>query len=350
MAVMIQFFMGLFSHQTTNAAVNDGLPYWMFWLLMSFILLLLAFIFLRDKELRRKMDEFFFRTRKRLIKYRHQRRMARENRKKEQLIMGLGQKAWERRIEVKNGNKVFRELQYLEEKTVKLEQEAADIKTKISFLNTSLDENTKKVETHLSEKEVEKSPHVEKLLDYKEKEKKIEIEVVETEKELMIIAKNINSTKKDLHDAEEDGLEWSDEKKSELKSIQEKLDKLEEGKETLDKKIVELVEKKAEYEEQRKEHEKSIEEIEKEITKIEHDKKHQTREYEKEIKEWEKNQQRLSDKLQKVIKEKEPLFESYGALVEKERVGDRELEVLYSQIDRLNARIEEIEKQIEALD
>jgi hypothetical protein len=112
---MIELFADVLSQQAANAAATEGLPYWMFWLLISFILLLLAFIFLRDKELRRKMDEFFFRTRKKLIKHRHQRRMAREDRKKESLIIELGQKAWDGRIEITNGKKVFRELQYLEE-------------------------------------------------------------------------------------------------------------------------------------------------------------------------------------------------------------------------------------------
>ncbi len=346
---MTEFFSDLFSQQAANTATKDGLPYWTFWLLISFILLLLVFIFLRDKELRRKMDEFFFRTRKKLIKYRHQRRMARENRKKERLIMELGQKAWERRIEITNGKKVFRELKYLEEKKTKLVKETEDIKTKISFLNTSLDENTKKVDARLSEKEEEKSPHVEKLLEFKGKEKEIETEVAEKQKELVRMTKDINSTKKDLHDVEEDGLEWDDEKKAEVKGIQEKLDQKEENKEKLDQKIKALVKKKAEFEEQRKEHEKLIEGIEKEITKIEHDKKHQTREYQKEIKEWEKNQSKVSDKIQKVAKEREPLFESYGVLVEKERVSDMELDVFYFQIDRVTARIKEIEKQIEAL-
>jgi chromosome segregation ATPase len=347
---MIELFSDLFSLQVSNTAAKDGLPYWTFWLLLSFILLLLAFIFLRDKELRRKMDDFFFRTRKKLTKYRRQRRVARENRKKERLIMELGQKAWERRIEVKNGKKVFGELQYLEEKMAKLIKETDDIKTKISFLNASLDENNKKVEACLSEQEDEKSPHLEKLLEFKSKEKETETEVIEKQEELIIAIKNINSTKKELHDLEEDGLEWDDEKKAEVKVIEEKLNQMEEIKEKLDKEIKSLVEKKGEFEIQRKEHEKSIEGIEKEIIKIEHDKKHQTKEYQKEVKEWEKSQGKVSDKIQKVAKEKEPLFESYGVLVEKERVSDRELDVFYSQIDRVTSRIKEIEKQIEALD
>jgi chromosome segregation ATPase len=333
-----------------DTSARDGLPYWTFWLLLSFILLLLAFIFLRDKELRRKMDEFFFRTRKRLIKYRHQKRMARENRKKERLILELGQKAWERRIEIKNGKKIFRELKYLEEKSDKLRKETADIKTKISFLIASQEENSNKVDARLNEKEDEKSPHVDKLLEFKSKEKEIETEVAEKQKDLEAMTKDINSTKKDLQEVEEDGLEWDDEKKAEVKGIQDKLDRMEKDREALDREIKSLVEKKAEFEKQKKENEKFIEGIEKEILKIEHDKKHQTKEFQKEIKEWEKNEVKVNERIQKLVKEREPLFGTYGSLIEKERASDRELEVIYSQIDRVTVRIEEIEKQIEALD
>jgi chromosome segregation ATPase len=347
---MIELFADLLSQQAAAAAPTEGLPYWIFWLLLSFILLLLAFIFLRDKELRRNLNDFFFRTRKKLIKYRHQRRMAKENRKKERLVMELGQKAWARRIEIKNGKEVFRELQYLEDKFEMLEKEAADIKTKISFLNTSLDENTKKVDARLREKEDERSPHVKNLLEFKDKEISIDAEVTEKEKELMTVTKDIHITRKTLHEIEADGLDWDDEKKTEIEGFQEKLDRLEKLKDDLNDKIKTLAEKKAAFEEQKKEHEKTIEEIEKEISKIEHDKKHQTREFQKEIRELEKNQNKVSEKIQKVVKEREPLFESYGSLVEKERVSDRELDTLYLQIDRVNTRIEEIEKQIEALD
>lgn len=347
---MIQIFMGLFSRQAANSDLKEGLPYWMFWLLISFILLLLAFIFLRDKELRRNMDDFFFRTRKKLIKYRHQRRIARENRKKERLIFDLGQKAWDKRVEVKNGKKVFRELQYLEEKKLKVEKEVVEIKTKISFLDTSLNDNTKQIDMHLREKEDEKSPYVEKILEFKAKEKDIESEIAAKQNELLTVTENINTTKKDLHYAEEDDSEWDKDQKGEVKSVQENLEKLEERRKTLDQNIESLVDKKAEYEDKQKEHEKAIEEIEKEITKIEHDMKHQTREYQKELKEWKKNEIKASERIQKLAKERVPLFKSYGSLVEKERVSDRELEVLYSQIDRVTSRIDEIEKQIEALD
>ena len=296
------------------------------------------------------MDDFFFRTRKKLIKYRHQRRMAKEEKKKDRLILELGQKAWEKRLKIKNGSKVFRELQYLEEKKEKLEKECADIKTKLSFLNTSLEENRKKVDLCLREKEDERSPIIAKLLEFKEKENAIESDIAEKQERIESVIKDIHQAKKELHDVEDNGMEGGAENEDEAKGVQEKLDRLKKLKGELEGEIEALQEKRSEFENQRKEHEISIEDIEKEISKIEHDNKHQMREYQKEIREWEKNQNKANEKILKVAKEREPLFEQFGSLVEKERVGDGELETLYSHIDRVKARIGEIEKQIEALD
>jgi chromosome segregation ATPase len=348
--IMKDFFSVLFSQQASTAAARDGLPYWTFWLLISFILLLLAFIFLRDKDLRRKMDEFFFRTRKRLIRLRHQKRLARENKRKDRLVKELGQMAWERNIEINNGKKVFRELQYLDGKNRDLVKESEEIDTKISFLKTSLEENTKKFNIRMSEKEEEKFPHVEKLLDVKIKEKEIETEVIKKQQELTLATKTVNSTKKELQDLEENGAEWDDKKKADVRGIEEKLDKLSATRESIDNEINAIVRDKEAFEQQRKEHEKAIERIEKEINKVEHENKDQIKEYEKEIKEWEKNKSRVGERIQKVAREKEPLFEDYGALVEMERVNHGELDVFYSQIDRVALRISEIEKQIQALD
>lgn len=347
---MKTFFSDLISQQASTVDAKDGLPYWTFWLLISFILLLLAFIFLRDKELRRKMDDFFFRTRKRLIKLRHQKRLARETRRRERLIRELGQMAWARNIQVNNGKKVLRELQYLDEKNAKLEKESEEITTKISFLKASLDESTKKIDMSLSEKDTEKSPHVEKLLDVKNKEKEIETAIIDKQKELVNVTKAVNAAKKQLHDLEENDAELDDKKKAGVRGLEEKLEQMNSSRQAIDDEIKAMVRKEEEFEQQRKEYEKALERIEKEIKKIEQEKRHQIKEYEREIREWEKNKIRVTERIQKVAREKEPLFESYGALVEKERTNHGELDVFYSQIDRVTLRISEIEKQIEALD
>jgi hypothetical protein len=73
---------------------SAGLPYWIFWFLVCVILLLLIFIFLRDRNLRRKLNEFFFGARKQFAKLRLQVRIRLEEKKKTQVLKELGEEIW----------------------------------------------------------------------------------------------------------------------------------------------------------------------------------------------------------------------------------------------------------------
>jgi hypothetical protein len=95
----------IFSRQTPAPGSSEGLPYWIFWLLLCFILLLLVFIFLRDKDLRRRINLFLFGAKKKLIKLRLHARLKRECRKKEDLIRDLGKKVWEDKLKIPKGEK-----------------------------------------------------------------------------------------------------------------------------------------------------------------------------------------------------------------------------------------------------
>jgi len=46
---------------------REGVPYWILWFLLCIILLLLTFIFLRDKNLRQRLNSFFFGAKKKLL-------------------------------------------------------------------------------------------------------------------------------------------------------------------------------------------------------------------------------------------------------------------------------------------
>lgn len=49
---------------------REGLPYWIFWLLLCIILLLVVFIFLRDRGLRQRLNSFFFSIKRKLMRIR----------------------------------------------------------------------------------------------------------------------------------------------------------------------------------------------------------------------------------------------------------------------------------------
>ena len=94
---------------------------------------------------------------------------------------------------------------------------------------------------------------------------------------------------------------------------------------------------------------KKIIESENKIKKIEKDKREQTRIFQKETKEWKRSKEKSQKKIKDIERHKEPLFESLGKLTNENRVADKSLTPFYSQIDKTNKRIKEIEENIKNL-
>ena len=102
--------------QVESPLSREGIPNWTMWFFLCIIALLVFFIFMRDKSLRQRLNLFFSRAKRRLIKMRLQARLKRENRKKEELIKELGEEAWKERVSVPKSEKITNELSDLESK------------------------------------------------------------------------------------------------------------------------------------------------------------------------------------------------------------------------------------------
>ncbi len=130
-----------FRFQTPPLGSQEGLPYWILWFLLCIILLLLAFIFLRDKDLRQRLNRFLFGAKKKLIRLRLQARLKMAKRKKGELHRELGQKVWDERLDVQGAEKISATLAKLMESKASLLDELVETEIKISKLKKSLDEN-----------------------------------------------------------------------------------------------------------------------------------------------------------------------------------------------------------------
>jgi chromosome segregation ATPase len=102
-------------------------------------------------------------------------------------------------------------------------------------------------------------------------------------------------------------------------------------------------------EKERKDHQEKFDELDKKLKAIEEGGKKRIREFHKEIKEWKRNKEKLLEKIEHVEKKKEPLFVRLGKQTDETRENHQELSVFYSQIDRSNERIGELEQQIKNL-
>jgi uncharacterized phage infection (PIP) family protein YhgE len=318
----------IFSKQAPPPGSNEGLPYWTFWLLLCVILLLITFIFLRDKDLRRRINLFLFGAKKKLMKLRLQARLKRECRKKDDLTRSLGKKVWEDKIKIPDGEKIREELAKLEQHKQELEQESNDVRLKITVLEADQEKFIQKHKDSVSEQESVRKPYQEKLGEIKDEERVLEVEVTQKQKELEGIVRGIHSSGNE---------------------IEGKFEELSKQRKEMDETIKKLVEKRLNLEKERKDHLEKIEEFDNKLSKIEEGGKKRIREFHKEIREWKKNEEKLHERIEHVEKKKEPLFDRLGKQTDETRVNQEELSLFYSQIDRSNERIEELEQQIKNL-
>lgn len=93
--------------------VEEGLPFWLLWLLIAFIGLLLFFIFLRDKDLRRRIDFFFLNARNRSLQIHLRRQMKREEKKKKRLWLDLGRIVYENKLALEGTEAILKSLDSL---------------------------------------------------------------------------------------------------------------------------------------------------------------------------------------------------------------------------------------------
>lgn len=344
------FFEEIFSASNPPPGSREGIPYWTFWLLLCIILLLLTFIFLRDKDLRKRVDSFFFGAKKKIVKLRLHARLKRQKQKKKEIFKELGQKALQEGIELEENDNVNNELRKMEENKNNLDKELKGIESNIDKLNSSLKADIQKYETQIARQKFRKKPHYESLRESKNKEKQIETEIAQMQNDLEAAAKEISSLKTEAVGQEENGNLTENKKKTEKKELKKKINNLESIKEKTDQKITILVGHKLMLEKESQKYQEKIDKYDEKIKNASEEKKQQTQDFQKEIKEWEKSKAKVYEKIRTLDKKEEPLFIKLGELADKSRIEHKELVIFYSRIDRTNKRINDIGRQIKELE
>ncbi len=339
----------IFPQQIPPPGSNEGLPYWTFWLLLCVIFLLVVFIFLRDKDLRRRVNLFFFGAKKKLIKIRLQTRLKREYRKKTEISRNLGKKIWEEGIQIPKGEKISLEITKLQQHIEDLEQESKEFQTRITDLEADLQKFTRKHEELVGEQMSARNPYQEKLMTIVNEERLLEIEISQKQKELKGLIRGINTLSNDNHQKLENQALSETNDQIKQHSSENKIEEMIQKRKEMDEKIKKLVEKRLELEREQKDHQKKIDELDEKLRKIEEGGKKRIKEFHKEINEWRKSKEKLLERIKYNEKRKDPLFERFGQKADEARVNQDSLALFYSQIDRSNERIQELEQKIKNL-
>jgi hypothetical protein len=291
---------------------REGLPFWIFWLLLSVILLLVFLIFLRDKDLRRRLSSFLSGAKRKMLRLRLQAKIRKEKEKKIELLKDLGKKAWSEDIQVEGSAEVCSTLKEVEE------EKTADQLKWHEFYSA--------IEALGKEKESLRNGHLESVRKEQALKKSLE------EKLASIEAREKEAEKSDLRTAREAGVTEGDSGTPGVfdatPGLREEAGRLMTEREVLRSEMASLDRK---------------------LRNLDNAFRERNQVLEKEIREKEK----LRDKTQKRIldlkKTAEPLYESLGKIFDEKRLPHEYLTLDYFQIDTSNRAILDLQDKIEKL-
>ncbi|MFW6124231.1 MAG: hypothetical protein ACOC5G_03335 [Acidobacteriota bacterium] len=344
---MARFLTTIFPNQEIPPVSTEGLPFWLFWLMLCIILLLIAFIFLRNKDMRRRIDSFFVAFRKKIKRTRLQQILKREQRRIENTLFELGKKAWSHDIKIPDSEPLSKKIIDIDHKIEELMEEKKQSASEIKTLNNDLQE--------LKEKQDQRSQQIKNKISVKNQErqtlqdKEKEAENAITQKHFVMesTTNKITQAKKELLDLESDETLNENEKKTKKEDLEEKIKKWEQKKKKSNEQIKKLVKDETDTENKIKQLSKETESLNQRLKEIEHSKKQETKKFQKEIHEWEKTRDKIAEKINKREEDKAPFYKNLGKLANEQRIKHKELSIYYSKTDRSEKRIKNLKKQIE---
>ena len=328
---------------------GEGLPFWILWFLLCVILLLVVFIFLRDKDLRRRISSFLSGARRHMIRLRLQAKLKREKVKKAALWRELGKLAWSEDVGAACIDDECRKLTGLEEEIGRHQKTWHDVYSRIETLGREHDTALQRFRTLVAEQEEGRRPHQEEMLALAGRKREVLDALESSLREAETAEAQLKAVEKEVRLAEENP-------KTSESDRTAKVDKAREKAGALAKQIRALREKSPLLQEERFRLDSKLEEIEARVRvfnaaihRIEEEYRERLQAREKEIREWQRTKERVQDKIVEVKRLMEPLFENVGLILDGARLPNEDLAVIYFQIDGVNKTIADLETRLEHL-
>jgi len=327
----------------------EGLPFWLLWFLLCVILLLIAFIFLRDKDLRRRVSAFLSGARRHMTRLRLQAKLKREKEKKTALWRELGKQAWNEDIRADCIGDQCAKLATLDEEIGRHQKTWHDVYSRIEVLGREHDAATRRFRDLVAEQEEARRPHQDEMLVLARKKDEI-LEALES------ALREAETAEAQGAAAENDARLIGENPRLSAADRAAKLDKVRAKAAALKTLIHALREKAHRLQEERYRLDRRLEEVEAQvrvfnqaIQRIEEEYRERLQAREREIREWQKAKERVQDKIVDVKRLMEPVFETAGRVLDEARFPNEELAVIYFQIDSVNRAIADLEARLEHL-
>ena len=331
------------------AEVPEGLPFWILWLLLCVILLLVVFIFLRDKDLRRRISFFLSGARRHMIRLRLQVKLKKQKAKKAALWMELGKLAWNADVKASCIDEDCRKLAGLEEEIGRLRKTWHDVYSRIEILGHEHDAALKRFRELVAEQEEGRRPHQEEMLALANRKNEVLDALEASLREAEAAEAQIKAGEKEARQAEENPKMSEADRTARVAKAREKTA-------SLTNLVLALREKSPLLQEERCRLDHKLEGIESQVRvfnaaihRIEEEYRERLQAREKEIREWQQTKERIQDKIVDVKRLMEPLFKNVGLILDGARIPNEDLTVTYFQIDGVDKTIADLETRLEHL-
>jgi predicted nucleic acid-binding Zn-ribbon protein len=331
------------------SAVPEGLPFWLLWFLLCVILLLTVFIFLRDKDLRRRISAFLSGARRHMTRLRIQAKLKKEREKKVSLWRELGKQAWDEDIQARCIEGECARLAVLDEEIGRHQKTWHDVYSRIEALGREHDAALKRFRELIAEQEEARRPHQDEMLALAGRKRELLEALEATFRETEAAKTQLAAIERDARQIKANARLSETERAARLDKTRGKAGALTALIGALSEKAPRLQDERYRLDGRLEEVEARVRVVNAAIRRIEEEYRERLQAQEKEIREWQRSKERVQDKIVDVKRLMVPLFETVGRILDESRFDHEELAVVYFQIDNVNKTIAELESRLEHL-
>ncbi len=328
---------------------GEGLPFWLLWFLLCVIVLLVAFIFLRDKDLRRRISSFLSGARRHMLRLRLQVKLKKERQKKTALWRELGKLAWNEDFRAPCIDGECAKLTSLEDEIGRHQKTWHDVYSRIEALGREHDAALKRYRALVTEQEEARRPHQEEVLALANRKTEV-LEALESSLREAEGAENqLQAAEMDVRAVEDNPKRPPADRAARTDKARDRAAGLAARARALRERIPLLQEERFRLDRRLEEAEGRVRVYNTAIRRIDDEYRERLQAREKEIREWQRAKEHVQDKIVGVKRLMEPLFENVGSILDEARIDHEDMSVLYFQIDGVNRTIAEIEARLEHL-
>ncbi len=342
---MINLIQILFSGQVAEVdGGNGGISFTL--ILILIIIALVAVLLIRDKKIRSKVKGFFSLVGRKIKNARIKSKIEKEEKEVIELMIKLGEKGFENRVYPENTEEVIGNIKKERVIIEKFDKALSDNEKKIENLKSENEIFVSLKKSDIEKEEKVKDPVEKKYKDVSRLVSDLRKESEENEKKIAKIGKNMEKAEAEINRLSKDELLDPDERTG-RRDREEK--NLEELKEELSERTMREAAIPAELSTLEKEESDlklKLDIFEKNIEKLKNELKETEKKHEEKISELVKEKGHFTAEKTKSINTLKGIYEKLGNVFDKERPDNNDLSVIYIDIDRVRARIKDLQSQI----